>query len=76
MYLNKPLSDFPTKYSWIVLLVFFNLVFNFRCSNTWFAAPDYSGSNTSGLLVPNYRQKLEPFVLQIDTLAVISFNSD
>ena len=64
-YLHQSLSDLPAEDAWIILLIFLDLVFHFRCSNTWLAATNYSGSDTSGLLVSNHRIRITDIKLYL-----------
>lgn len=50
-YLDQSVSNLPTEDPRIVLFVFFNFLFDFWCSNPWFASTNHSGSNTSSFLV-------------------------
>ena len=52
---DQPLPDLPAEDARVVLLVFLDLVFYFRCGNTWLAAANDPGPDTSGLLIPSIR---------------------
>ena len=52
---HKPLPDLPAEDARVVPLVLLDLVLHFRCSNTWLAAANNPGPDTSGLLIPSIR---------------------
>ena len=49
---QKPVPDLPGKHSWVLSLVFSNLVHNFGCCHFWLGAADHSGFDAAGLIVP------------------------
>lgn len=49
---QKPVPDLPGKHSWVLSLVFSNLVHNFGCCHFWLGATDHSGFDAAGLVVP------------------------
>lgn len=40
---QKPVPDLPGKHSWVLSLVFSNLVYNFGCCHFWLGAADHPG---------------------------------
>ena len=49
---QKPVPDLPGKHSWVLSLVFSNLVHNFGCCHFWLGAADHSRFDAAGLIVP------------------------
>ena len=52
---HQPLPDLPAEDARVVPLVLLDLVLHFRCGNTWLAAANNPGPDTSGLLIPSIR---------------------